>query len=175
MGKIFCVEFHTKYLAHTLKDVHFIDVWTFKSSSFLNPPIDNKPTLVWIMAWRWIDDKPLSELMLIRFTDAYMRHLGDMIWAFVWLLFKRTHREYHMGKRFKLSPALPIVVDISLEITISLHPLKCAFLVDIVNFNCTFHSLLCSRCYWWTRATEDLGHIIYSCSGYMFLIYIQQN
>ena len=37
-------------------------------------PIDNKPTLVKIMAWRRIGDKPLSELMLSRFTDAYMRH-----------------------------------------------------------------------------------------------------
>ena len=39
MGKIFCVEFqrfplkfHTKYLIHTLKDVHFIHRWNFKSS-----------------------------------------------------------------------------------------------------------------------------------------------
>ena len=36
--------------------------------------IDNKPALVEIMAWRQIDDKPLSEPMRIRFTDAYMRH-----------------------------------------------------------------------------------------------------
>ena len=39
IGKIFCVEFkrcplkfHTKYLNHTLKDVHFIHRWKFKSS-----------------------------------------------------------------------------------------------------------------------------------------------
>ena len=32
MGKIFCVEFHTKYLTHTLKDVDFIHNWKFKSS-----------------------------------------------------------------------------------------------------------------------------------------------
>ena len=37
-------------------------------------PIDNIQVLVWIMAWRWIDDKPLSEPMLTQFTDAYMRH-----------------------------------------------------------------------------------------------------
>ena len=37
IGKIFCVEFqrfplkfHTKYLIHTLKDVHFIHRWNFK-------------------------------------------------------------------------------------------------------------------------------------------------
>ena len=39
MGKLFCVEFqrvplkfHTKYLAHTLKDVNFIHRWKFNSS-----------------------------------------------------------------------------------------------------------------------------------------------
>ena len=37
-------------------------------------PIDNKPALVQVMAWRWIGDKPLSEPMLSRFTDAYMWH-----------------------------------------------------------------------------------------------------
>ena len=36
MGKIFCVQFqmyhlnfHTKYLTHSLKDVHFVRVWKF--------------------------------------------------------------------------------------------------------------------------------------------------
>ena len=37
-------------------------------------PIDNNPKLVQIMAWHRIGDKPLSEPMLTRFTDAYMRH-----------------------------------------------------------------------------------------------------
>ena len=37
-------------------------------------PIDNKPALVQVMAWRRIGDKPSSEPMLIRFTDAYMRN-----------------------------------------------------------------------------------------------------
>ena len=37
-------------------------------------PIDNKPALVQEMAWCRIDNKPLSESMLTRFTDAYMRH-----------------------------------------------------------------------------------------------------
>ena len=36
--------------------------------------INNIPALVKIMAWRRIGDKPLSEPMLTRFTDAYMRH-----------------------------------------------------------------------------------------------------
>ena len=39
-----------------------------------NGPIDNNPELVQIMAWRRKGDKPLSEPMLTRFTDAYMRH-----------------------------------------------------------------------------------------------------
>ena len=37
-------------------------------------PIDNKPALVKMMAWRWIGDKPLSEPMLTRSIDAYMLH-----------------------------------------------------------------------------------------------------
>ena len=37
-------------------------------------PIDNKPALVQVMAWRRRGDKPLPELMLTQFTDAYMRH-----------------------------------------------------------------------------------------------------
>ena len=35
--------------------------------------INNNPALVQIIAWRRIGDKPLSEPMLARFTDAYMR------------------------------------------------------------------------------------------------------
>ena len=37
-------------------------------------PIDNKPALVQVMAWRRIGDKPLLEPMMAHFTDAYMRH-----------------------------------------------------------------------------------------------------
>ena len=37
-------------------------------------PIDNKPTLVQVMAWRRIGDWPLPELMMTQFTDAYMQH-----------------------------------------------------------------------------------------------------
>ena len=36
--------------------------------------IDNKTVLVQIMAWRRIGDKPLSEPIVTRFIDAYMRH-----------------------------------------------------------------------------------------------------
>ena len=39
-------------------------------------PIDNNLTLVQIMSWRRIGDKPLFEPMLSQLTDAYtcMRH-----------------------------------------------------------------------------------------------------
>ena len=36
-------------------------------------PIDNKPALVQVMAWRRIGDKPLPEPIRTQFTDAYMR------------------------------------------------------------------------------------------------------
>ena len=36
-------------------------------------PTYNKSVLVQVMAWRRTGDKPLSEPMLIQFTDAYMR------------------------------------------------------------------------------------------------------
>ena len=41
-------------------------------------PIDNKSALLQVMAWRRTGDKPLPEPMLIQFTDAYMRHKGEM-------------------------------------------------------------------------------------------------
>ena len=37
-------------------------------------PIDNKPPLVQVMAWRRIGDKPLPEPMMTLFTGAYMLH-----------------------------------------------------------------------------------------------------
>ena len=37
-------------------------------------PVDNNSAFVYIMAWRWMGDKPLSEQMLTLFTDAYMWH-----------------------------------------------------------------------------------------------------
>ena len=41
-------------------------------------PIDNKPALVQIMAWRQTGDKPLSEPMMAYFTDVFMRHMALM-------------------------------------------------------------------------------------------------
>ena len=41
-------------------------------------PIDNKSALVQVMARCRTGDEPLPEPMLTRFTDAYMRHWGEM-------------------------------------------------------------------------------------------------
>ena len=41
-------------------------------------PVDNKPALLQVMAWRRIGDKPLPGSMMTQFIDAYMRHLGEM-------------------------------------------------------------------------------------------------
>ena len=43
-----------------------------------NAPMDNIPVLVQIMAWRRLGDKPLSEPMMVLFTDAYMCHSASM-------------------------------------------------------------------------------------------------
>ena len=52
------------------------DTITIKISlkSVPRSPIDNKPALVQVMAWRQTGDKPLTEPMLTQFTDAYMQH-----------------------------------------------------------------------------------------------------
>ena len=41
-------------------------------------PIDNKPALVQAMAWRRTGDKLLPEPVMTQFTDAYMRHQGEI-------------------------------------------------------------------------------------------------
>ena len=41
-------------------------------------PIDKNQALAKIMAWGRVGEKPLSEPMLTRYTDAYMRHEGEM-------------------------------------------------------------------------------------------------
>ena len=40
-------------------------------------PVDNKPALVQVMAWRRTGDKPLPEPMLTQFTNAYAALEGD--------------------------------------------------------------------------------------------------
>ena len=41
-------------------------------------PIDNIPALFQMMAWCQSGAKPLSEAMMTKFTDAYMRHSASM-------------------------------------------------------------------------------------------------
>ena len=44
-------------------------------------PINNKPELVQVMAWLRPGGKPLPDPILTQFTDAYMRHQGEMSWC----------------------------------------------------------------------------------------------
>ena len=49
--------------------------WIKISLKFVHKgPIDKSPSLIQIMAWRRIGDRPLSEPMLTRFIDTYMWH-----------------------------------------------------------------------------------------------------
>ena len=41
-------------------------------------PVNNIPALVQIMAWRRTGDKPLSEPMVTKFADTYIRHSASM-------------------------------------------------------------------------------------------------
>ena len=41
-------------------------------------PIDNKSSLIQVMAWCWTADKPLPELMMTQFDAAYMHHPASM-------------------------------------------------------------------------------------------------
>ena len=41
-------------------------------------PIDNKWSLLQVMAWRQKADKRLHEPMMTQFNDAYMHHLASM-------------------------------------------------------------------------------------------------
>ena len=43
-------------------------------------PIDNKSSLVQVMAWCQTGNKPLSEPMMTQFTDTYMWHTGPFCW-----------------------------------------------------------------------------------------------
>ena len=57
------------------------NIWISKNGSMKFVPkgrINNIPALVQIMAWRRSGDKPLSEPMMMKFTDAYMRHSASL-------------------------------------------------------------------------------------------------
>ena len=41
-------------------------------------PIDNKSSLIQVMAWRRTGDKPSPERVTVQLSDAYMRHQASM-------------------------------------------------------------------------------------------------
>ena len=64
-------------------------------------PIDSNPALAYIMAWRQIGNKPLSEPMLPWFTDAYTQHWGRWVkpvqgkdCAKIFLITNRFHDDF---------------------------------------------------------------------------------
>ena len=114
MAKIFCVEFqrwplkfHTKYLAHTMKDIYFIERWSYKSS------VNVFETVLWTSIWEqpppchskiawfhldidritistswWITYEPITEPMTRRVTYCDENHGYTMqIWFTVSNLF----------------------------------------------------------------------------------------
>ena len=44
---------------------------------FTKSPVDKKPALVQVMAWRRTGDKPLPKPMMAQVTNSYIRHKGD--------------------------------------------------------------------------------------------------
>ena len=74
-GHIWC-HFADDIFRCVFVNVKFCVLIQISLKCILKGPIDNNPTLVWIMAWRriGIGDKPLSEPMLTRFIDTNMRH-----------------------------------------------------------------------------------------------------
>ena len=56
----------------------------FHWSLFLKGPMESKPSLVEIMTWCRIGDKPLFEPMLTMFTDAYLWHWWGWVKASPW-------------------------------------------------------------------------------------------
>ena len=61
----FEMRFHTRNIFSLVKISLKFDPWG---------PIDDKSTLVQVMAWRWKCNKPLPKLMMTQQTAAYMRY-----------------------------------------------------------------------------------------------------
>ena len=58
-------------------------------------PIDKKPALVQVMAWRRTGGKPLPEPMMAQFSDVYMRHYGEDELTWYKLKGAMKHIKYH--------------------------------------------------------------------------------
>ena len=64
-----------RHFAHNIFKYLFMSTLIRISLRFVpKGSIDNKSTLVQVMAWRQRGDKPLPEPVLTQFSDAYMRH-----------------------------------------------------------------------------------------------------
>ena len=66
-----------RHFADMFKWIKMNDFFNLIQTSLTFAPmdaIDNSPALVQVMAWRRTGGKPLSGLILTKFTDAYMRH-----------------------------------------------------------------------------------------------------
>ena len=67
-------RWHFQVHFYEWKFVYFFQIWLKIVPKGL---IDNKPSLVQVMAWHRTGDKPLPEPMMTQFTYEYMRHKGE--------------------------------------------------------------------------------------------------
>ena len=80
-----------------------VEFWINFTEVFPKGPIDNNQALVWIMAWRRIGDKSLSEPMLTRLWRIYatlrevIQHIGtldtELCWAFLYIKWICMHAQ----------------------------------------------------------------------------------
>ena len=69
------IEADDNFKCISLNENDNIPIFTEISLKFVpRNPINNKPALVQVMAWRRTDDKPLPKSMLIQFIVANVRH-----------------------------------------------------------------------------------------------------
>ena len=63
------------------KSIFYEGIWNLITISLKfvpKGPFDYKSALVQVMAWHRTGEKPLPESMLTKFTDAYIRHYGEI-------------------------------------------------------------------------------------------------
>ena len=87
-------------LCHTMEQY-------LKFQVVLKGPIGKNPALVKIMAWCRTGDKLLSEQMLTRFTDAYMRHQTEVSYVhYVIQCPIIVCLSYHYNSLYSISPLI---------------------------------------------------------------------
>ena len=70
-----------KITDNIFKSIFNESVWisiTISRKFIPNGPIDYKSALVQVVAWHRTGEQPLPESMLTQFTDAYIRHQGEL-------------------------------------------------------------------------------------------------